>query len=98
MNAKSDTTLKTKANELGVSADKVPFILKLVEREGLVKEDGSIDEEKAVSSLNTVIEAFPDFKGESKATGFKKVGGSTKVSEETEDEELKRWRKEAGLD
>lgn len=97
MNSKIDLTLTTKATELGVASEKLPFLLRLAERKDLVKEDGTVDEEKAVAALNTILEAFPDFKGEQKGSGFQKVGGNKSGNEDTEDEELKKWREEAGL-
>jgi len=75
LNAKIDTTLTDIAAKESIVAEKMPFLLKLVERKDLVKEDGTVDEEKAKTAINDIIKAFPDFKDTAKTTrGFQVVG------------------------
>lgn len=62
----------------GVSAEKLPFLLKLVDREGLVKQDGSIDDEKVKTAIEEVLKAFPDFKSVQQSNnGFQQIGAKS---------------------
>lgn len=74
--AKVNNALSSKAIELGISAEKLPFALKLVERKDLLKEDETIDDEKVKSSLEELLKAFPEIKGaaESNGNGFQQLG------------------------
>ncbi len=62
----------------GVSAEKLPFLSKLVDREGLVKQDGSIDDEKVKTAIEEVLKAFPDFKSVQQSNnGFQQIGAKS---------------------
>ncbi|MEG2601392.1 MAG: hypothetical protein RSA23_00790 [Carnobacterium sp.] len=97
LNAQIDESLKTKALEQGVASGKIPFLLRLVERNGLLKEDGSINDEKAKESIDELLKNFPELKGSSASSGFTKVGGNKDSGGSNEDEEMQQWLKEAGL-
>ena len=75
-----NATIDAKINELavGVSAEKLPFLSKLVDREGLVKQDGSIDDEKVKTAIEEVLKAFPDFKSAQQSNnGFQQIGAKS---------------------
>ncbi|MEG2503263.1 MAG: hypothetical protein RSB44_01100 [Carnobacterium sp.] len=97
LNAQIDESLKTKALEQGVASGKMPFLLRLVERKGLLKEDGSINDEKAKESIDELLKSFPELKGSSASSGFTKVGGNKDSGGSNEDEEMQQWLKDAGL-
>lgn len=97
LNAQIDESLKTKALEQGVASGKMPFLLRLVERKGLLKEDGSINDEKAKESIDELLKSFPELKGSSASGGFTKVGGNKESGGSNEDEEMQQWLKDAGL-
>lgn len=77
LNSNIDTKLASLAAAEGVNADKIPFLAKLIEREGLSDEKGNILEDKVKEAMNTVLKAFPDFKGGSQGNnnGFQQIGG-----------------------
>lgn len=76
LNSNIDSSLTSLAVTEGVSAEKIPFLLKLVERKELANEKGEIIEEKAKEELSKVLKAFPDFKGSiQQNNGFQQIGG-----------------------
>lgn len=77
LNSNIDSSLTALAASEGVSADKIPFLSKLIERDGLADEKGNVLEDKVKEAMNTVLKAFPDFKGTSKQQeGFQQIGGN----------------------
>lgn len=76
LNSNIDTKLASLAAAEGVNADKIPFLAKLIEREGLADDKGNVIEDKVKEAMNTVLKAFPDFKGSSQQSGgFQQIGG-----------------------
>ena len=88
------------AAELGISPDNLKYVEKLADLSNIEK-DGQFDVEAVKTAFQSVLEAVPAFKSETKAdkdayTGFVKVGG--KKTEQTKDElEANRIRKLMGL-
>ena len=78
LNSNIDKTLTTLASTEGVSVDKIPFLLKLVERKDIADDKGNIVEDKAKEALKAVLTAFPDFKGttQQQNNGFQQIGGA----------------------
>lgn len=78
LNSKIDTQVSTLAGQEGVATDKIPFLLKLIDRKVLVNDKGEIVEDKAKEELSKVIKAFPDFKGTNSSgnVGFQQIGSS----------------------
>lgn len=75
--ASIDQTITTLAQNEGVAAEKLSFILRLIERKDLTGDDGKVIEDKAKAALKAVLDAFPDFKGSGAAAGTRPlVGGS----------------------
>lgn len=74
LNAKIDGAITDVAVKEGIVAEKLPFLLKFVEREGLTNESGDIIDDKAKQAVEEVIKAFPDFKGNATAGGFQQIG------------------------
>ena len=76
-NADIDKELTTLATKEGVSAEKLPFLLKMVEREGIIDQEGNLQSDKAKAALETVLKAFPEFKGSASGSGIQPlVGGN----------------------
>ena len=73
--ASIDQTITTLAQNEGVAAEKLSFILRLIERKDLTGDDGKVIEDKAKAALKAVLDAFPDFKGSGAGTR-PLVGGS----------------------
>ncbi|MCR0355202.1 hypothetical protein MKC59_22600, partial [[Clostridium] innocuum] len=63
------------AGTLGVQAEKVPFLSKLVDRANATKEDGTLNDDNIKTAIETVLKAFPDFKSTTQAGGFQQIGG-----------------------
>lgn len=77
LNSNIDSKLTSLATNEGVKADKIPFLLKLVDRTGLANEKGEIDEAKVKSSIENVLKAFPDFKTKDQnSNGFQQIGSN----------------------
>lgn len=77
LNSNIDSKLSSLAAAEGVSADKIPFLSKLIDRNGLADDKGNVLEDKVKEAMNNVIKAFPDFKGSSsQQSGFQQIGGS----------------------
>lgn len=76
LNSNIDTKLASLAAAEGINADKIPFLAKLIDRDGLADEKGNVLEDKVKEALNAVVKAFPDFKGNSKHNGggFQQIG------------------------
>lgn len=85
-----NTKLSTLAGAEGVSADKIPFLAKMIDRDGLVDDKGQIIENKLKETMNNVLKAFPDFKGGSngQVTGFQQIGATNTTSNNTVDDQL----------
>lgn len=76
LNSNIDSKLTALAGKEGVQAEKVPFLLKLVERKDLANDKGEIDEAKCKSAIENVLKAFPDFKANvQNNNGFQQIGG-----------------------
>lgn len=76
-NAEIDRKINELSAKEGVSSDKMPFLLKMIEREGLVQEDGKVADDKAKEALDTVLKAFPEFKGSAGNSGVQPlIGGN----------------------
>ncbi len=76
-NADIDKEITTIATKEGVSAEKLPFLLKMVEREGIIDQEGKLQSDKAKEALETVLKAFPEFKGSASGSGIQPlVGGN----------------------
>lgn len=76
-NADIDKEITTLATKEGVSAEKLPFLLKMVEREGIIDQEGKLQSDKAKAALETVLKAFPEFKGSASGSGIQPlVGGN----------------------
>ncbi len=76
-NADIDKEITTLATKEGVSAEKLPFLLKMVERGGIIDQEGKLQSDKAKAALETVLKAFPEFKGSASGSGIQPlVGGN----------------------
>lgn len=76
-NADIDKEITSLAAKEGVSAEKMPFLLKMVERDGIIGQDGKLQSDKAKEALEAVLKAFPEFKGSSSGSGTQPlVGGN----------------------
>lgn len=77
LNSNIDSKLTSLAAAEGISADKIPFLAKLIERDGLADDKGNVLEVKVKEAINNVIKVFPDFKGSSSQQGgFQQIGGA----------------------
>lgn len=74
-NADIDKEITTIATKEGVSAEKLPFLLKMVEREGIIDQEGKLQSDKAKEALETVLKAFPEFKGSASGSGIQPLVG-----------------------
>lgn len=76
LNSNIDSKLSTLAAAEGVSADKIPFLAKLIDRKGLSDDKGNVLEDKVKEAMGAVIKAFPDFKNNvQNNNGFEQIGG-----------------------
>lgn len=73
-NASVENKLTVLAAAEGVSVEKLPFLSKLINREGIADDKGEILEDKLKEAMNTVIKAFPEMKGTQQAGGFQQIG------------------------
>jgi len=80
LNSQIDAKVTELAGTLGVQAEKVPFLSKLVDRANATKEDGSLNNDNIKAAIETVLKAFPDFKSATQAGGFQQIGGSNQGS------------------
>jgi hypothetical protein len=76
LNSDIDSKLTALATAEGVSADKIPFLSKLIDRNGLADDKGNVLEDKVKEAMENVIKAFPDFKGtdQQNNNGFQQIG------------------------
>ena len=75
---KINSSLHKLANDEGVSLDKIPYLEKLISKEGLVDEEGNVKQDALKEQMNAVLKAFPDFKGSSNnqgEAGYQPIGG-----------------------
>ena len=72
------------AFKLGISADTVPYILKLADFSGVNDESGKINDEKLKSAVSNVLEDVPQLKGETSKGGFQKIGADGDNSNDKE--------------
>jgi hypothetical protein len=63
--------LKLQALSMGIKPDRVDYVLKLVDADGLEVKDGQVDAKAVESALNKVIKDFPELKG---VVGSSKAG------------------------
>lgn len=75
-NSQIDAKVAELAATLDVQLDKLPFLSKLVDRSTAAKEDGTLNDENIKAAIETVLKAFPDFKGTIQTGGFQQIGGS----------------------
>ena len=62
----------------GVSAEKLPFLIKVIDKKDMIKQDGSIDDEKVKSAIEEVLKAFPEFKSTQQSnSGFQQIGAKS---------------------
>lgn len=91
LNSSIDSKLSSLAAAEGINADKIPFLAKLIDRNGLADEKGNILEDKVKEAMNAVVKAFPDFKGNDQQNngGFQQIGSSgSNQSTNTVDDKL----------
>ena len=70
LNSTIDTKIHGMASSEGISSEKMPFLLKLIDRKELVDDKGQILDDKIKQKLEEVIKAFPDFKQNKQQNGF----------------------------
>lgn len=76
LNSNIDSKLSTLAAAEGVSANKIPFLTKLIDRKELSDDKGNVLEDKVKEAMEAVIKAFPDFKNNAQNNnGFQQIGG-----------------------
>lgn len=76
----------------GVSADKMPYLSKLIDRTGLIDDKGEIKEDAVKTAIENVLKDFPDLKSASKegTTGISKIGGDGNSTGVSADEKLRK--------
>ena len=74
----------------GVSAEKLPFLAKLIDRSKLLNDKGEINEDSVKAAIEEVVKAFPDFKAQAGTTtqGFTKIGADGSNSKASLDDVL----------
>jgi len=91
LNSSIDSKLTTLAAAEGISAEKIPFLAKLIDRSGLADDKGNVLEDKIKEAMESVVKAFPDFKGSSSQNnnGFQQIGsGGNQQQTSSIDEKL----------
>ena len=90
LQAETQMQAMTMAGELGVSASKIPYLLKMADMSDVVA-DGKVNEEKLKESLNKVLTDLPELKtkAEENPLGFK-VGADGGQKANSSNEELAR--------
>lgn len=73
-----------------VSAEKLPYLSKLVDRKDFINEKGELNDEAIKTAIEKVLEDFPGFKTQNNSTGFAKVGADGSNSKVTLDDQLKK--------
>lgn len=85
------------AFKLGISADTVPYILKLADFSGVADESGAINDEKLKSAVSKVLEDVPQLKGETSKGGFQKIGADGDNNSDDKNKQNAMLRKAFGL-
>ena len=88
-NAEIKLQAMTMAGELGVPANKMPYLLKMADLSNVVK-DGNISEEKLKENLSNVLKDVPELKATAENTTGFKVGADGGQKPNTSNEELAR--------
>ena len=78
-----DKCLNELALKEGVASEKMSFLTRLVNRDGLVGADGKVAEDKLKSALEDVLKAFPEFKTSASSGVVPLVGANTSGSNAT---------------
>lgn len=89
INAEIKLQAMTMAGELGVSASKMPYLLKMADLSDVVK-DGNISEDKLKENLTKVLKDVPELKTTVDNTNGFKVGADGGTKPNTSQEELAR--------
>ena len=89
VNAEIKLNAMTMAGELGVSASKMPYLLKMADLSNVVK-DGNINEEKLKENLLKVLKDVPELKTTMEQQNGFKVGADGGQKPNTSNEELAR--------
>lgn len=77
LNSKIDAEITTLASAEGVSTEKLPFILKMITREGMADDKGEVIKEKTKEVFDELLKSFPEFKGTTQQqSGFQQIGAS----------------------
>ena len=78
LDSKLDGRITSLANEKKVKAEHMPYLLKLVERNGMTSDKGEISDDKVKSAIDKVLTDFPAFvtNNDTNGTGFRQIGGS----------------------
>lgn len=77
LNSNIDSRVVTLASAEGVTSEKIPFLSKLISRDGLADEKGNVLEDKVKEQIQEVLKAFPDLKGSPQQQGgFQQIGGA----------------------
>ena len=76
-NAAIDNALNELAQKEGVPMEKMSFLSRLVNRDGIVDADGKLVETKLKSALEDVLKAFPEFKTSTSSGVVPIVGANT---------------------
>lgn len=77
LNSNIDAKLTALAAGEGVAAEKIPFLSKLISRDGLADEKGNVLDEKVKEQIQEVLKAFPEMKeSPQQQGGFQQIGGA----------------------
>ena len=89
VNAEIKLQAMSMAGELGVSASKMPYLLKMADLSNVV-DNGNISEDKLKENLSNVLKDVPELKTSVEATNGFKVGADGGQKPNTSNEELAR--------
>lgn len=76
LNSNIDAKLTALAAGEGVAVEKIPFLSKLISRDGLADEKGNVLDDKVKEQIQEVLKAFPEMKGSPQQGGFQQIGGA----------------------
>lgn len=76
LNSNIDTKLTVLAAGEGVSSEKIPYLSKLIDRDGLADEQGNVLDDKIKEQIQEMLKAFPEMKGTQQQGGFQQIGGA----------------------
>lgn len=76
LNSNIDAKLTALAAGEGVAVEKIPFLSKLISRDGLADEKGNVLDDKVKEQIQEVLKAFPEMKGSTQIGGFQQIGGA----------------------